>query len=130
MKVGLYSITYRGVWYKGSGIDVFDLLPLAKKQGWEGIELDTERPHAAPMDLSAEDRKRLRGLSRELELPICAVSPNSDLSSPVPSQREAIAVAARNRIKEYFHHGMEAERLAGLLDRLSDSIPSDPKSLS
>ena len=24
-------------------------MPLASKQGWEGIELDTERPHAAPM---------------------------------------------------------------------------------
>ena len=34
MKLGLYSITYRGIWYKGDAIDVFDLLPLAKQQGW------------------------------------------------------------------------------------------------
>ena len=90
MKIGLYSVTYRGVWYEGDGINVFDLMPLASKQGWEGIELDTERPHAAPMDLSSDDRKRLRDLSGTLDLPICAVSPNCDLSSPVASHREAM----------------------------------------
>ena len=90
MKIGIYSITYRGVWYKGEAIDVFNLLPLVKEQGWEGIALDTERPHAAPMDLSSDDRKRLRDLSGTLDLPICAVSPNCDLSSPVPSQRDAM----------------------------------------
>ena len=99
MKIGLYSITYRGVWYKGDAINVFDLIPLAKKQGWEGIELDTERPHAAPMDLGVEDRKRLRGLSEDLELPICAVSPNCDLASPLPSQREAMICYVRECIK-------------------------------
>lgn len=99
MKIGLYSITYRGVWYKGEAIGVFDLLPLAKQQGWEGIELDTERPHAAPMDLSSDDRRRLRDLSGTLDLPICAVSPNCDLSSPVPSQREAMICYVRECIK-------------------------------
>jgi sugar phosphate isomerase/epimerase len=99
MKIGLYSITYRGVWYKGPAIDLFSLLPLAKHQGWEGIELDAERPHAAPMDLSADDRKRVRDLAGELELPICAVSPNCDLSSPVPVQREAMICYVRECIK-------------------------------
>ena len=99
MKIGLYSVTYRGVWYKGAAIDVFSLLRLAKQQGWEGLELDTERPHAAPMDLSADDRKRVRDLAGELGLPICAVSPNCDLSSPVPVQREAMICYVRECIK-------------------------------
>ena len=99
MKIGLYSVTYRGVWYKGDAIDVFSLMPLAARQGWEGIELDTERPHAAPMDLSADDRKRLRDLSGSLGLPICAVSPNCDLSSPVPSHRDAMICYVRECIK-------------------------------
>ena len=60
MKIGLYSITYRGVWYRGNAVGLFDLVRLAKQQGWEGLELDAERPHAAPMDWSADDRKRLR----------------------------------------------------------------------
>ena len=99
MKIGLYSITYRGVWYRGQAVDVFDLVRLASQQGWEGLELDTERPHAAPMDLSADDRKRLRDLAGQCGLELCAVSPNCDLSSPVPSQREAMICYVRECIK-------------------------------
>lgn len=99
MKIGLYSVTYRGVWYRGEAIDVFSLVRLAKEQGWEGVELDTERPHAAPMDLSADDRKRLRDLAGECGIEICAVSPNCDLSSPVPGQREAMICYVRECIK-------------------------------
>lgn len=99
MKIGMYSITYRGVWYKGDAIDVFSLLRVAKNYGFEGLELDAERPHAAPMDLSADDRKRLRNLAGELDMPICAVSPNCDLSSPVPVQREAMICYTRECIK-------------------------------
>ena len=58
-------------------------------QGWEGVEFDCDRPHLAPMDFSSHDRQRLRDLSGELNLPISAVSPNSDLSSPIGTQREA-----------------------------------------
>ena len=98
MKIGLYSITYRGVWYKGEAVDVFHLMRLAKQQGWEGVELDAERPHAAPMDLSADDRQRLRDLAGELGIELCAVSPNCDLSSPVPVQREAMICYVRECI--------------------------------
>jgi sugar phosphate isomerase/epimerase len=99
MKIGLYSITYRGVWYRGRAVDLFSLVRLAKQQGWEGLELDAERPHAAPMDLSADGRKRLRDLAGECGLELCAVSPNCDLSSPVPVQREAMLCYVRECIK-------------------------------
>ena len=99
MKIGLYSITYRGVWYRGPAVDVFSLVRLASRQGWEGLELDAERPHAAPMDLSPDDRKRLRDLSAELGLPLTAVSPNCDLSSPVPVHREAMICYTRQCIE-------------------------------
>ena len=99
MKIGLYSITYRGVWYRGDALDIFQIVRLAKQQGWEGVELDTERPHAAPMDLSRDDRKRLRDLAGEAAIELCAVSPNCDLSSPVPVQREAMICYVRECIK-------------------------------
>ena len=99
MKIGLYSVTYRGVWYRGEALNLFDLLRLAKQQGWEGVELDAERPHAAPMDLSADDRRRLRDLAGDLGVEICAVSPNCDLSSPVPVQREAMILYVRECIR-------------------------------
>lgn len=99
MKIGLYSITYRGVWYRGNAVNVFDSVRLAKKQDWEGLELDAEQPHAAPMDLSADDRKRLRDLAGEIGIELCAISPNCDLSSPVPVQREAMIGYVRECIK-------------------------------
>src|SRR5689334_18806505 len=99
MKIGLYSITYRGVWYRGGAIDVFSLVRLASEQGWEGLELDAERPHAAPMDLLPDDRNRLRDLAGECGVPICAISPNTDFSSPVPVQREAMICYTRECIK-------------------------------
>jgi sugar phosphate isomerase/epimerase len=99
MKIGLYSITYRGVWYRGEALDVFQLVHLAKEQGWDGLELDAERPHAAPMDLAADDRKRLRDLAGGAGIELCAVSPNCDLSSPVPGQREAMICYVRECIR-------------------------------
>ena len=98
MKIGIYSVTYRGVWYKGDALDLYSLMRVASKQGWEGVELDAERPHATPMDLSVDDRKRFRDLSGELSLPICAISPNCDLSSPVPVQRETMISYVRDCI--------------------------------
>jgi len=38
-------------------------------------------------------------LAAELEMPICAVSPNCDLSSPIPSQREAMICYVRDCIE-------------------------------
>ena len=99
MKIGLYSITYRGVWYRGEAVNVFDLVRLAGKQGWEGLELDAERPHASPMDLDRDDRRRLRDVAAEAGVELCAVSPNCDLSSPVPVQREAMILYVRECIK-------------------------------
>ncbi len=100
MKIALYSMSYNGVWYKGGpAMDSFEVMRYAKKQGWEGIEYETKRPQLSPMDMTKDDRKRLRDLSAELELPICAVSPNSDLSSHIPEHREAELCYARECIK-------------------------------
>jgi len=99
MKIGLYTITYLGIWYRGDAIPLRELMRFARKEGWEGIEFDTKRPHAAPMDLTAQDRKELRNLSKELDLPISAVSPNCDLSSHIPETREAMICYVRECIK-------------------------------
>lgn len=99
MKIGIYSITYLGIWYRGKPMALKELMHFAKNEGWEGIEFDTKRPHAAPMDLSQDDRAELRGLAGELDLPICAVSPNCDLSSFVPERQEAWICYVRECIR-------------------------------
>lgn len=99
MKIGLYSITYLGVWYKGEPMTLEAFMRYAAEEGWEGVEFDTKRPHASPMDLSTDDRKALRDLAGELDLPISAVSPNCNLSTPVPEYREAMLCYVRDCIK-------------------------------
>ena len=39
MKIGLYSVTYRGVWYRGEAIDLFELVRLAARRDVEGKKL-------------------------------------------------------------------------------------------
>ena len=49
--------------------------------------------------LQTIERKRLRDLAGESGIEICAVSPNCDLSSPVPVQREAMISYVRECIR-------------------------------
>jgi len=53
MKVGLYSITYLGIWYEGGALGLAELFARAREMGYSGVELDGRRPHANPMDLDA-----------------------------------------------------------------------------
>ena len=36
-KVGLYSITFLGVWYKGDALTLDDMMIKAKEYGYDGI---------------------------------------------------------------------------------------------
>ena len=66
MKVGLYSITYLGVWYDGPALTFEDFVKRAKAYGYAGIELDGKRPHGNPMDLDRRTRDQMRDvLERE-----------------------------------------------------------------
>ena len=50
MKVGLYSITYLGIWYNGAGLPMDEVIQRAKKYGYDGVEFDGKRPHGDPLD--------------------------------------------------------------------------------
>ena len=50
-KVGLYSITFLGVWYKGDALTLDDMMIRAKDYGYDGIEIDGKRPHGNPLDM-------------------------------------------------------------------------------
>ena len=50
VKVGLYSITYLGVWYRGSALTLEQVIDRAKHYGYEGVEIDGKRPHGNPLD--------------------------------------------------------------------------------
>ena len=87
-KVGLYSITFLGVWYKGNALTLDEIIPKAKELGFDGIEIDGKRPHGNPLDMPPARCKEIKVKANDEGLEIYAVSANNDFSSPVPEHRE------------------------------------------
>ena len=64
MEIGLYSITYLGIWYDGPGLTFEELVRRAKTIGYAGIELDGKRPHGREyttegvVDIVREDERK------------------------------------------------------------------------
>jgi sugar phosphate isomerase/epimerase len=50
MKIGLYSITFLGVWYRGDALTLEQIIDRARGYGYAGIEIDGKRPHGNPID--------------------------------------------------------------------------------
>lgn len=88
MKVGLYSITFLGVWYRGEALPLEEMIKRARKYGYEGIEIDGKRPHGNPLDWPTKRCKKLRSLSQGEGIEIHGVAANNDFSSPIPEYRE------------------------------------------
>jgi sugar phosphate isomerase/epimerase len=98
-KVGLYSITFLGVWYKGNALTLDETLIKAKDFGFDGIEIDGKRPHGNPLDMPKARCKELKQKASDLGLDIYAVSANNDFSSPVPEHRECQIVYLRELMR-------------------------------
>ena len=88
MKIGLYSITFLGVWYRGPGLTVEQVIARAREYGYAGIEVDGKRPHGNPLDLPRSRCLELRQRANDAGTPIYAVAANNDFSSPIPEHRE------------------------------------------
>jgi sugar phosphate isomerase/epimerase len=89
MKIGLYSITYLGCWYRGEALTLPELIRAAKKFGYDGIEIDGKRPHGNPLDWPKNKCLELRQIADSAGIEILGVAANNDFSNPVPEVREA-----------------------------------------
>jgi sugar phosphate isomerase/epimerase len=99
MKIGLYSITYLGVWYRGPALTLEELIDRARQYGYAGVEIDGKRPHGNPLDLPASRCHELRVRAVDAGVPIYAVAANNDFSSPIPEHREAQLAYVRDLIR-------------------------------
>jgi sugar phosphate isomerase/epimerase len=99
MKIGLYSITYLGVWYKGAALTLPELIERARRFGYDGIEIDGKRPHGNPLDLPSPVCRDLRLQAEDAGIEIYAVAANNDLSSAIPECREAQLAYIRDLIR-------------------------------
>ena len=99
VKIGLYSITYGGVWYRGDALTVEQVIERAQKFGYQGVEIDGKRPHGNPLDMPAARCRELRRWAADQGIEIYAVAANNDFSSPIPEHREAQLVYTRELMR-------------------------------
>ena len=99
MKIGLYSITYLGCWYRGEALTLAQLIRTAKRYGYDGVEIDGKRPHGNPLDWPTPRCRELRSIAHGEGIDIFAVAANNDFSNPVPEAREAQICFMRDLIR-------------------------------
>jgi len=99
MKIGLYSITYLGVWYRGDALTIEEVIQRARRFGYDGVEIDGKRPHANPLDMPPPRCRALREFAAGQGIEIYAVAANNDFSSPIPEHRESQLLYARELIR-------------------------------
>jgi sugar phosphate isomerase/epimerase len=99
MKIGLYSITFLGIWYRGRALSMEEVVDRAAAIGFDGIEIDGKRPHGNPMDWDDRARRAFRDLCAQRGIEIVGVASNNDFSSPVPEHRECQLLMVREQIR-------------------------------
>jgi sugar phosphate isomerase/epimerase len=111
MKLGLYSITYLGVWYRGRALTIEEMIDRAKEYGYDGIEIDGKRPHGNPLDLPRRRCQELQLKAKDAGIEIYAVAANNDFSSPVPEYRESQLLYVRDLIRMTADLGVKVLRM-------------------
>jgi len=99
LKVGLYSITYLGIWYRGNALPLEDVIRRAKKYGYDGVEVDGKRPHGHPLSLTRAHARELRKFAEGEGIEIYGLAGNNNFSSPVVEYRDAQLVYMRDLIQ-------------------------------
>jgi sugar phosphate isomerase/epimerase len=111
MKLGLYSITYLGAWYRGRALTIEELIDRAREYGYEGVEIDGKRPHGSPLDMPRRRCQEIQLKARDAGIEIYAVAANNDFSSPVPEQREGQLTYVRDLIRMTADLGVKTLRV-------------------
>jgi sugar phosphate isomerase/epimerase len=88
MKFALLSVTYSGLFYAGKALSLEEQILKARELGFDALSIETKRPIASPLDLSRDDRQRLKSLSAAEDIPICAIESMSDFSGRHMEDRE------------------------------------------
>ena len=110
-KVGLYSITFLGIWYQGEALPLEAVIDRAKKYGYDGVEIDGKRPHGNPLDMSKDRCQELRKVAHGKGIEIYGVAADNDFSSPITEYRETQILYARELIRMAGHLGAKTVRV-------------------
>ena len=99
MQLGLFSITFLGLWYRGRELPLDEVVQRAKRYGYEGMEIDGKRPHANPLDWPNRRCRELRKFADGEGIDIYSVAADNDFSSPIPEHRECEVAYVRGLLR-------------------------------
>jgi sugar phosphate isomerase/epimerase len=99
IRIGIYTVTYEGIWYNGLHLSIEKIIERAEKFGFHGIEIEGRRPHGFPLHLSSNDRKKIRDYAASKGIEIAAVAANNDFTNPVLDRRESEIVMVSEQIR-------------------------------
>jgi sugar phosphate isomerase/epimerase len=88
MKFALLTVTYAGLFYSGKPLSVEQQIRKAKQLGFDGLAIETKRPVASPLDLTAADRARIKSVAASEGIELCAVESMSNFCSRLSEERE------------------------------------------
>jgi len=88
MKFGFLTVSYSGQFYDGPALSVVEQIRKARALGFAGIAIETKRPVASPLDLTAEDRRAIRSAAAAEGVEICAIESLSNFASRLMEERE------------------------------------------
>lgn len=88
MKFGLLTVSYAGLFYDGPALSLIEQIRKARQLGFDGLSIETKRPVASPLDLSAADRQAIRSAADSEGIELCALESLSNFASPIMEDRE------------------------------------------
>ncbi len=81
MKFILHSVSYSTTWRGQTALPLDAVIDKAAALGYDGIELIAKRPHASPLDLGPEARKRLKDRIQAKSLELACIAGYQDFST-------------------------------------------------
>lgn len=88
MKFALLTVTYGGLFYKGKALTLDQQILKAKALGFDALAIETKRPVASPLDLNQADRNRIKNLSADEGISLCAIESMSNFAGRYMEERE------------------------------------------
>jgi sugar phosphate isomerase/epimerase len=111
IKIGLYTISYLGIWYKGAALSWNEIIGRCKMYGYDSVELDNKRPLGMPMDIDRRKRDEMRNVCEKNGIEIPCVAANNDFSSPIAEHREMNLLMVRETARLAADLGAKMVRL-------------------
>jgi sugar phosphate isomerase/epimerase len=88
VKFGLLTVSYAGLFYDGPALSLIEQIRKARHLGFDGLAIETKRPVASPLDLTADDRRAIRAAADGEGIELCALESLSNFASPIMEERE------------------------------------------